>query len=428
MVESFPVLVIGAGFTGTVLAVRLARLGVPVALLDAAPPGPGLAYGTADPLHLLNVPAKSMSAFAEEPGHFLAWLGRQDATELGPLCPAVGPDAFVPRRLYGRYLREILAGAPGIAHHAVRVKALRRDGAAWVAEPGGIRGRAAALCLGNPPPSPGFAGTGVIPDPWAPGALAAIPPGDEVLILGSGLTMADAVLSLRVRMGHRAPITALSRHGWAPLPHADPLPAPRPAPPLPVADGVAAMARAVRAACREAPWQAGLDGFRPQLQAAWRAMDAGRRARFLRHGRTAWNIHRHRLPPAVAALLAAAEGAGSLRRRAGRLRAFAPGAALLADGATLPARHLLLCTGPDAGGGLRAQPLVAALLAEGLLRADAHGLGLLADPDTLEAAPGLHLLGPATRAALWEATAVPELRAQAALVAGLLAGGNSTGG
>lgn len=426
MAESLPVLVIGAGFTGTVLARHLARLGVPALLLDAAPPGPGLAYGTADPLHLLNVPAKAMSAFAEEPGHFLDWLRRQDATELGPLCPdGAGPDAFVPRRLYGRYLREVAAG---LGHRAIRVEALRRDGAAWVAEPGGIRGRAVALCLGNPPPAPAFAGPGVVADPWAPGALAAIPPGEEVLILGSGLTMADVVLSLRERMGHGAPITALSRHGWAPLGHATPLPAPRPAPPLPVAAGVAAMARAIRTACREAPWQAGLDGFRPQLQDAWRAMDAAARARFLRHGRTAWNIHRHRLPPAVAALLAAAEAAGTLRRRAGRLAGFTPGAARLADGAVLPARHLILCTGPDAGGGLRAQPLVAALLADGLLQADAHGLGLLADPATLEAAPGLHLLGPATRALLWEATAVPELRAQAALVAARLAGANSTGG
>lgn len=426
MVESLPVLVIGAGFTGTVLAVRLARLGVPVALLDPEPPGPGLAYGTAEPLHLLNVPAKSMSAFPEEPGHFLDWLRRQDATELGPLCPEAGPDAFVPRRLFGRYLRELLAGTPGIAHHALRVEALRCDGDGWVAEPGGLRGRTAALCLGNPPPAPAFRGPGVIPDPWAHGALAGIPPGEEVLILGSGLTMADAVLTLRERMGHVAPITTLSRHGWAPLPHAEPLPAPRPAPPLPVARGLAAVARVLRDACRQEPWQAGLDGFRPQLQGAWRALDAAGRARFLRHGRTAWNIHRHRLPPAVAALLARAEAEGALRRRAGRLAGFEPGAARLADGTVLGARHLLLCTGPDAGGGLLAQPLVRGLAGAGLLRPDPLGLGLLADPETLEAAPGLHLLGPATRAALWEATAVPELRAQAALVAARLAGANST--
>ena len=62
-----------------------------------------------------------------------------------------------------------------------------------------------------------------------------------------------------------------------------------------------------------------------------------------------------------------------------------------------------------------------ALLARGLLRQDALSLGLEVEPDRLEAAPGLHVLGPPTRAALWEATAVPELRAQAARVAELLA-------
>ncbi len=412
MTDTRPVLVIGAGFTGTALAAQLRRLGLPALLLDPAPPGPGLAYGTADPLHLLNVPAKAMSALAEEPGHFLDWLRGQDATELGPLCPVAGPDAFVPRRLYGRYLRELAAG---LEHRPIRVASLRREGADWVAEPGGIRGRAAALCLGNPPPAPAFAGPGVIADPWAPGALAAIAPGEEVLILGAGLTMADAVLTLKARMGHAAPVTALSRHGWAPLAHAaPPLPAPRPAPPLPVARGVAAMARAVRDACRASPWQAGLDGFRPQLQPAWQAMDDAARARFLRHGRTAWNIHRHRLPPAVAARLAEWEGRGVLRRRAGRLLAFAPGAARLADGAVLPARHLVLCTGPENGRGLLAQPVVAALAARGWLRPDPHGLGLLL---AATAPQGLHLLGPATRASLWEATAVPELRLQAAAVA-----------
>ncbi|MFL1461799.1 FAD/NAD(P)-binding protein [Roseococcus sp. DSY-14] len=424
MPDTCPVLVIGAGFTGTVLAVQLRRLGVPALLLDPAPPGPGLAYGTADPLHLLNVPAKAMSAFAEEPGHFLDWLARQDATELGPLCPEAGPDAFAPRCLYGRYLREL---ASGLEHRPVRVESLRREGADWVAEPGGLRGRAAALCLGNPPPAPAFGGPGVIADPWAPGALSAIGPGEEVLVLGTGLTMADAVLTLKARLGHAAPVTALSRHGWAPLAHAaPPLPAPRPAPPLPVAQGVAAMARALRAACREAPWQAGLDGFRPQLQHAWQAMDGPARARFLRHGRTAWNIHRHRLPPAVAARLAQWEAQGALRRRAGRLRAFAPGAAVLAGGASLPARHLLLCTGPENGAGLLAQPLVAALAARGWLAPDPHGLGLLPGP----AAPdGLHLLGPATRASLWEATAVPELRAQAAEAARrILAAASTPGG
>jgi uncharacterized NAD(P)/FAD-binding protein YdhS len=36
--------------------------------------GPGIAYGTDNPLHLLNVAAGKMSAYPEKPSHFLEWL------------------------------------------------------------------------------------------------------------------------------------------------------------------------------------------------------------------------------------------------------------------------------------------------------------------------------------------------------------------
>ncbi|WP_376088470.1 FAD/NAD(P)-binding protein [Roseomonas sp. CCTCC AB2023176] len=421
-----PVLVIGAGFTGTALAVQLARRGVPVALFDPATPGAGVAYGTQEPIHLLNVHARNMSALADEPEHFYRWTSTRDPAEFGPLCPAPGPDAFVPRLLYGRYMRDLLAGVEGVTHHPLRATAVRRDGAGFVMEPAGIHGRAVALCLGNPPPRPMAEGPGVIHDPWAPGALDPIGEDDAVLVLGTGLTTADVILSLRERRGHRGAIHAVSRHGWAPLPQVEPRPPARPAGPFRVERGLAQAMRSLRAHCAEEPWQAGFDGLRPQTTPAWRAMDAAARRRFLRHGRTAWNIHRHRLAPVVAARLAAEQEAGGLTLHAARLASFAPGDARLqrrgGAEASVAAQWLINCTGPDNAGGLLAQPLVRGLVETGLLSPDPYGLGMLTDPETLEASPGLYLLGPATRATFWEATAVPELRVQAEKVATHLAG------
>ena len=91
--------IVGAGFAGTMVAAQLARRGVSSLLVDPAPDhGPGTAYSTTDPAHLLNVPAKGMSAWPDAPDDFVAFSGG-------------APDRFVPRRDYGRYLSAIHADA-----------------------------------------------------------------------------------------------------------------------------------------------------------------------------------------------------------------------------------------------------------------------------------------------------------------------------
>jgi uncharacterized NAD(P)/FAD-binding protein YdhS len=73
-----PVAVIGAGFSGTMAAIQLAGAlppERPVLLCERAEAfGAGLAYGTSNPEHLLNVRAANMSAYPDRPDHFGAWL------------------------------------------------------------------------------------------------------------------------------------------------------------------------------------------------------------------------------------------------------------------------------------------------------------------------------------------------------------------
>ena len=325
---------------------------------------------------------------------------------------------------------------------AARVEAVERVDAGFLLRDGARQwpARRVALAVGGFAVAPGAAADGpplLEPDPWSPGALRDIDPDSTVLLVGMGLTMVDLLLSLRGR-GHRGPVVGLSRHGWPPLPHVSgPPPAPWPVE-LPPSEGPAALSRRLRRAARAAaaagqPWQAVADSARPQLQRIWADWTPAQRASFLRHGRSAWNLHRHRLAPAVAATLAAERAAGHFTPLAGRLASWHadPGgrtatAVLRLRGGgeqRVSAGRIVLCMGPDAAGWRKAAP-VPALLRDGLAGLDPSGLGLTvagADGLLLDAAgrpvPGLHVLGPLTRGALWEITAAPEIRAQAARIA-----------
>jgi len=77
------------------------------------------------------------------------------------------------------------------------------------------------LSLGHPAPTLRWASveTAAAPrfvaNPWRHGALAAIRPDDKILVIDTGLSMADVVVSLRLT-GHTGPITAVSRRGLTP--------------------------------------------------------------------------------------------------------------------------------------------------------------------------------------------------------------------
>ena len=444
---SFDAALIGGGFAGTTLALQLrAQLppGARIALFESGPRlGPGLAYGTTDPDHVLNVPAGSMGLLPEQPGGFAEWLaGRPDAPE----APPEGGPIFAPRQLFGAYLEEQLAAATkgaGAAIQSLRqpVEAVERlPGGGFRLRSGGESWQAKRVVLAVG----GFAArsdAGAMPhlasNPWDPEALEGIDPEAPVLLVGLGLTMVDMLLSLR-RRGHRGKLIGISRHGWLPLAHlSGPLPPPWRVD-LPEGASPVALCRLLRQALAEAAaagqlWQAVIDGVRPHVQRIWRGWSLAERASFLRHGRSLWNPHRHRLAPSVARVMAEERASGALETLAARLGEWQPAA----DGsvsATLRLRgggerqvsvaRIILCIGPDGGSGWREAPPVPALLEAGLARPDPLGLGLeVAGPDgTLldaegQPVPGLQAIGPLTRGGLWEITAVPEIRNQAALAA-----------
>ncbi len=443
------VAVVGGGAAGTLLVLQLAKRApsLRVALIDGSGLfARGVAYSTPDPAHLLNVPAGGMSADPEQPSEFARWL-RDRALPFGP-------DDFAPRRLYGEYLQSLLVEAQR-AQGLERLRLLRgevravrppREGGAQLSFNDGREGspsaRAVVLATGNAKPARARVPDGGLqsgseawlPSPWDWERVAAIPRDADVFLLGTGLTAVDVVLTLR-RLGHRGRIHALSRHGRLPQPHAEVRAEPvglEPPPSL-EAPSLRALLSRVRAAGEGRDWRAVVDGLRPFTVPLWQALSDDERRRFLRHLRSLWEIHRHRMAPAVAWEVERAREEGQLVIHRGRLERFTRAEGWCAwwrhGGESHRARFEVgvNCTGPAAPGG-EDDPLGRALFAEGLVQRDRFGLGLKTEGGALVDAAGrrsswLFGLGPVLRGERWESTAVPELRVQAQSLAESLAEG-----
>ena len=446
--------IIGGGFAGSLLALRLAGTPVvsPILIESGTRAGPGLAYGAAGAVHALNVPVARMEVGLDP--DFQSWLADVTAETAEAVAEAgeLG-QAFVPRRLFGLYMAQrveeaVAAGAVRRVHdEAVGVRRVR--GAYEIALAGGQRLEADAVVLatGNlPPTSPNVTSSdggqlanaqAFIRDPWAPGALAAVSDETPVLLLGSGLTAVDIALALLAR-GHTADIHILSRHGLLPRVHVSGGAWPS------FADAAVGRSplqllklfRVQAAAARRhgAPWQRVIDAIRPDIARIWSAWDDQARRRFLRHGRTLWDVHRHRMPARIANRFIGLMDAGRLRCHAGRLAGFeADGKGLrLAirprhahEARDLLVGHVINCTGPAGNYAEIDTPLYVDLRRQGLIKPDRLHLGLeTVDTRVLgadgQAVPGLYALGGLTRPAWWEITAAPDIQAQVSRLAARL--------
>jgi uncharacterized NAD(P)/FAD-binding protein YdhS len=443
--EERSVVIVGGGAAGTLAAIHLFRTGAPVDVTvveRSARLGAGVAYGTTEACQLLNVRCGAMSAYPEHPDHFAAWAGRRG--------DASGADDFLPRQLYAAYLREQLAEAVN-PKSRLRIECSAATGveqlpARAVVLDDGRRLAADRIILatGNHLPAgpAGLAAAGdrYIRDPWCPEWLDQVDSAASVLLIGTGLTAVDVVLSLLQR-GHRGSIIAVSRRGLLPTGHtlrpAHPL-----APCIQPGDAGAATARGllrsvrrsvVEAEKRGEDWRQVIDGLRPVTIGLWQGLPPAERRRFLRHVARRWDIARHRVAPSVSDRVRAAVRRGQLEVHAGRVTDVTRvdtgvRVALTRAGTTIVVDTALVvdCTGPTADPVTGGNLLLCDVLGRGLARRDPHALGLqTAENGALIDRAGrpsdwLFTIGALRRGSEWETTAVPELRTQAVALAGHL--------
>jgi uncharacterized NAD(P)/FAD-binding protein YdhS len=450
--------IVGAGFCGTVLAANLLRrppsAATDIVLIErGSTMGRGVAYADREFPYLLNVPAARLSADSQDPLQFLRFAQRH--------APDADGEDFLPRALYGDYLQDVLRqaerGAP--AHtRLLRIfdevrQVTRRGGdkpfSAEFTDRPAIMADRVILALGNPPPPllPWAAAVrdheAYLHDPWElPKTLAAK---HSVLIVGNGLTMADAALAL-TQDTDRAPLVhTISRHGLVSLPQTTFRPC------AVRSDGEAFLAcadslRSVLAMTREltrevenrgGDWREVVTFVRHLAPDLWRRLPLTEQRRFVRHLQAHWDIHRHRLPPQMGALIASLRRSGKLQVNAGRIDSVTTMGEQLrvswrprgsGSTATLTVDLVVNATGPDYVLKRSADPLLKSLRSAGLVSADALNLGLRtarfgACVDSQgRSSEHLYYLGPMLRADHWEATAATELRDHAERLAAHLAG------
>lgn len=439
--------IIGGGFSGTILAINLRRRmrpGEAVFIIEKRRGvGRGLAYSTTNQNHLLNVRAGNMSAFGDRPGHFVAWL-EDRWRESGGERPS--GDSFVNRRLYGSYIQSLLADDSVDARSTgtltvvpdEAVDLFEDEAGVTVIVASGIRYRfdAVVLATGNLPPDRRIGS--YFGDPWDPDAVANLDPRDSVLLIGSGMTMVDVVVSL-LDNGHLGPIQAVSRRGLLPHVHRHTDAVALTPDDLPRTTSLLRMLRWVRQRVDQEAragngWREVVDSLRPHLPELWRSLPLPERRRFLRHVRPYWDIHRHRVAPETSGILRDAMMRGQLTVRAARIQAINPGA----DGGgvqvavrpraggtveTLSAARAINCSGPETNYEACREPLLRKLLAVGTATPDVLRLGIdVSEEGALISRHGirserLFALGPVTRGVYWESTAVPDIRLHAARLA-----------
>lgn len=441
------IVILGGGYSGTLAAVNLVRLAARppriTIINDHRPEGRGVAYGTRRMEHLLNVAARNMSAFPDLPDHFVNWLRTRGEYDLVPDYEL--RERFIPRMIYGDYLKSL---AHHHLHEVNHVKAeaidVQDDGIIRLSNGSEIQADRIVLATGNEAPAdlpgaeslvahPAWAG-----NPWLPWHEKLPPDTGTIILLGTGLTTVDAIITLRA-LGWLGRIDAVSRHGWLPNAHFRGIDYPDfPPADIDLADlGLEKLLALMEHHCarlreRGANPAIIVDKMRPHTQRIWQLFSLEEKKAFARHHAARWNILRHRIAPEIHAQITSAQLTGQLQVHAATIERVESAGdrvrVILSPNKQLEGDLVLNATGPQTHFTATKSILLQNMLRRGLIAPDDIEMGIRIQPDhtviNRDGSPSPHLLalGPLLRGTYWETIAVPELRGQARRVAETLLG------
>jgi uncharacterized NAD(P)/FAD-binding protein YdhS len=433
------VAIIGGGVSGAFVVLNCLRQATaPLKILWFDSAGlfcKGLAYSTCEEVHLLNVRASNMSAFADEPAHFVNWIKANAYSYEG--------KDFVPRSIYGRYVMKTLEDLQAL-HSFVEVVPKTEEVVAVARQEHGFTVTAqeehrvdkVVLAIGNFLPahprsvskefrtSPHYFQNAFNSD-----ALDKVAASDSVTIVGAGLTMIDVVLAL-VDRNYKGKICIISPHGYLPQAHIENIPAINPIIDPQRTYTLLELYGLVKQQLRKARTEAlspyaVIDALRPHLQRLWLSFSTEDQLRFLRHLRHKWGVARHRAPSESIHTVQKLIDEGTLTVWKGRIfdiEEAMNGFELHYKNDkgidhTIQSRTIVNCTGPESDFNKVDSVLVKRLISSGLMEGHNLSYGIKASK-TGELLPGFFTIGPPLKGVLWESTAVPEIRTQAASLAG----------
>lgn len=444
------VAIIGGGFSGLMAAVHISDTAVKpvhIYIINSGNTFPrGIAYGTSSPWYLLNVRAMGMSAFPDQPLHFVNWL--KTLEEYKELEEDELKKKFVPRKTYGDYLQsiwvELLQKIKAAGHKitliedtATAVEITNGNVRIATANNGTIVVNKLLLATGHCAPSAlPFINEQLVKhpayyaNPWNRWEENFIDKGGDAFILGSGLTMVDAVLSL-LNNGFKGKIYFNSRNGLLPFSHGNWVPTEF----LSKQDlsnirlshlKELHKQKATYFKEKDQPSFFAGDMFRPVTQHIWSNWTIEEKQEFMQKHKAKWNVRRHRIAPEIHAQITEALNTGKLIPVKGRITNTLDAANALSvkieDGLNAfqidNIQYFFNCTGPQETYRHTSNSLIRSLLDAGHAVADELDFGLKVAPNFAcigtdgSCTNTVFATGCLIKGTYWETFAVPDLRKQ----------------
>lgn len=442
--------IIGGGFCGAATLIQLVRQSefpLNIVLINKENPlSKGLAYNSYNERHVLNVPAGKMSMFPEDPDHFINWI--RSKKEYSAFVDDELPEVYIPRVIYGEYLEEIFNDTLENLPEFIKVNIIKdevidlnpqdsgysvilKNGSEFFADK-------VVLALGNfNPDNPKIRDNSFynskkyFQNPWTREAVEGLKDNENVLIIGTGLTMVDNVLSL-IESGFKGKIYSVSTNGYFPLSHKKRKPytdiLEELHPPYEMSKLFSLFRKHIKIVLSKGiTGEAVVDAVRPKTQEIWLSLSTDDKIRFMSHIRHLWGVARHRLPKNIFLQMQDLISKGRLEIIGGRLQEIKEISdhvlVILNEKGSGNPKELIVsrvinCTGPKTDITKIDQPLVVNLLAKGMIAPDEMKLGINALPNgaVIQRDNSLNLnlftLGSLLKGILWESAAVPELRVQ----------------
>lgn len=429
--------IVGGGYSGALLAIHIAKLSpsTQISIIDPNGFGKGIAYSTPYDYHLLNVPAGNMSAFEDSQQDFVTWLETNNISNPSAIGEPL-EEQFISRRVYGNYLMHLIENA---VKDSQNIKLISDEATKLIEDSlqchielrsgQSLTCDKAVLAFGNSVPDSVFpfandiSEGSIINNPWDWQKIKDIPKRAQVLIIGTGLTMVDVVLSLS-NSNYQGQITALSRHGFIPQAHNlkeepsiwDKTP-----------ETVREFLEIFRQRQSDQSWRGLVDGLRGKTQSIWYNLPIKEQQRFLRHLRVYWDVHRHRIYQPIHSHLTQMMHDKSLKIHSGRVTSIVKETQHLNIQyrprhkrylKTIEADIIVNCIGPNSDYTKLKHPLLESLKTQGWLNACPLRLGIKVNKQGAllnqqeQASKKLYSLGPPTKGIFWEIIAIPDIRKQ----------------